>query len=249
MNEKLKALIVDDEPRARSILQNMLAENCPQVAVLDAVGNVPEAIKAIHTLQPDLVFLDIEMPGYSGFQLLEMIPDPMFQVVFTTAYSEYALKAFEVSAIDYLLKPIRIQKLTEAVQKAQRMLGSHNTAQRISTLQSNLSADVWQRLALPVSDGFVFIRFNEIEALEGEGSYTRIYKTDGSQMLVTRLLRDLENQLSGTGNFLRCHRSHVVNMQYATKWQKSDGGSIILQSGRQVPVNKESRDLLSRLMG
>lgn len=159
MSDKLKALIVDDEPRARSILQNMLAENCPQVTVLDAVGNVPEAIKAIHTLQPDLVFLDIEMPGYSGFQLLEMIPDPGFQVVFTTAYSEYALKAFEVSAIDYLLKPIRIQKLTEAVQKAQRMLGSHNTAQRISTLQANLSADGWQRLALPVSDGFVFLRF------------------------------------------------------------------------------------------
>jgi two-component system LytT family response regulator len=218
------------------------------VEVIDTVGNVPQAIKAIHTLQPDIIFLDIEMPGYSGFQLLEMIPDPQFQVIFTTAYSEYALKAFEVSAIDYLLKPIRIQKLIEAVQKAQRMLSSHDTAQRISTLQSNLSADVWQRLALPVSDGFVFLRFDEIEALEGEGSYTRIFKTDGGQMLVTRLLRDLEQQLIGTGNFLRCHRSHIVNMQYATKWQKSDGGSIVLQSGRQVPVNKESRDLLARLM-
>jgi two-component system LytT family response regulator len=248
MNDRIKALIVDDEPRAQSILLGMLAENCPFVEVIDTVGNVPQAIKAIHTLQPDIIFLDIEMPGYSGFQLLEMIPDPQFQVIFTTAYSEYALKAFEVSAIDYLLKPIRIQKLIEAVQKAQRMLSSHDTAQRISTLQSNLSADVWQRLALPVSDGFVFLRFDEIEALEGEGSYTRIFKTDGGQMLVTRLLRDLEQQLIGTGNFLRCHRSHIVNMQYATKWQKSDGGSIVLQSGRQVPVNKESRDLLARLM-
>lgn len=249
MIKPLHALIVDDEPRARNMLQSMIQEHCPQIEILGAAGNVPDAIKAIHTLNPNLIFLDIEMPGYSGFQLLEMIPEPNFQIIFTTAYSEHALKAFEVSAIDYLLKPIRIKKLIDAVKKAHHMIGRHETPQRISTLQANLAGNKMERLALPVSDGYLFFRFEEIEALEAEGSYTRIYLTNGKNILVTKLLGELDSQLSTHGKFLRCHRSHMINLQYLNKWQKSDGGSIVLQSGRQVPLNKDCREILSKWIG
>lgn len=244
MSEKITAIIVDDEPKARSILQTMLAENCPQVTLLATAANVPEALKIIHQQQPELVFLDIEMPGYSGFQLIDMIPDANFQVIFTTAYSEYALKAFEVSAIDYLLKPIRIQKLVMAVEKALKARQNHATPQRLEALQHNMQQNKLQRLVLPVNDGYIFLNFDDIESIEGEGSYTRIYKTDGKHLLVTRLMRELETQLTEAAGFLRCHRSHIVNIKYVVRLVKADGGLLVLQSGRQIPVNKTSRDVL-----
>lgn len=251
MSNILRALIVDDEQKARNILQTLLQENCSGIEIVGLAANVPDGIKAIHTLQPDVVFLDIEMPGYTGFQLLEMIPEPSFQVIFTTAYSAYALKAFEVSAIDYLLKPIRIQKLIDAVEKARLMQYAHNTSQRISALRSNIvtNGQAWQKLTLPVSDGFVFINFSDIECLEAEGSYTRIFKTDGTSLLVSKLLRDLEAQLNGHPDFLRCHRSYVINTTLITRWVKSDGGTLVLQSGKQVPLNKDAKDLIQQKFG
>jgi two-component system, LytTR family, response regulator len=248
MAEKLRAIIVDDEQKARNILENLLTAHCPDILIEGLASNVPEALKLIHTLTPDVVFLDIEMPGYTGFQLLEMIPDPQFQVVFTTAYSEYALKAFEVSAIDYLLKPIRIQKLINAVEKLKKYRPDHYTPQRISALQANLKGDSWKKLCLPVADGYVFLEFSDIECIEAEGSYTRIHKRDGSFIIVSKLLRDLEGQLSNVPNFLRCHRSYIINTQLITKWVKSDGGSLLLKSGKEVPINKESKETLMQMI-
>ncbi len=244
----MRALIIDDEQKARNILQTLLQENCSDVEIVGSAANVPEGIKAIHTLQPDVVFLDIEMPGYTGFQLLEMIPDPQFQVVFTTAYSEYALKAFDVSAIDYILKPIRIQKLVDAVEKLKKYRPAHNTAQRLNALRSNLLGENWKKLSLPVADGYIFLNFYDIEFLEAEGSYTRIHKTDGTFILVSKLLRDLEGQLSNVPFFLRCHRSYIINTQLITKWVKSDGGSLLLKSGKEIPINKESKETLLQML-
>ncbi len=245
----MRAIIIDDEQKARTVLRTMLTENCPQVSIVAEVENVPNALKAIHTLAPDIIFLDIEMPGYSGLQLLEMIEKPEFQIIFTTAYSEYALQAFEVSAIDYLLKPIRIQKLINAVQKAAQMQGNHITAQRTAALQQNLKSEKWQKLVLPVSDGFIFLDFKDIEVLEAEGSYTRIHKTDGTHLLVTRLLRELGEKLHEESGFMRCHRSFIINSALVTRWQKGDGGSIIMQSGKEIPMNKDGRDMMQQLMG
>lgn len=245
----LKALIVDDETKARGMLRAMLADNCPQVEVIGEAENVPAAVKAIYAHHPDLVFLDIEMPGYTGFQLLEMIEQPTFQVVFTTAYSEYALKAFEVSAIDYLLKPIRIQKLKEAVERVEKLAGRHATEERLKTLKANLGAEKWQKLSLPVLDGFVFVNLEDVEYLEAAGSYTKIVKCDGSHFMVSRVLRELESQLSNVTGFFRCHRSYVVNSNRIVKWQKTDGGTLILQSGQHIPINKESKDALQQMIG
>lgn len=244
----LKALIVDDEAKARGMLTTMLTEHCPQVSIAGEADNVPAALKAIYSHNPNLVFLDIEMPGYTGFQLLEMIEKPAFQVIFTTAYSEYALKAFEVSAIDYLLKPIRIQKLIEAVARVQKIAGTHATEQRLQTLKTNLHAESWQKLSLPVADGFVFMNVSEIEYIEAEGSYSRIVKTDGAQLLVSRVLRELENQLSNVPGFLRCHRSFLINTSRVAKWQKTEGGTLILVNGKSIPINRESKELLQQLI-
>lgn len=248
MDNSLTAIIVDDEQKARNILESLLAEHCNDIKVIATASNVPEALKEIHSKKPNVVFLDIEMPGYTGFQLLEMIPDPAFQVVFTTAYSEYALKAFEVSAIDYLLKPIRIQKLIDAVEKLKRYRPNHHTKERLSALRTNMNNDGLKKLTLPVADGYIFLDFSEIEYLEAEGSYARIHKTDGTFILVSKILRDLESQLSGAASFLRCHRSYIVNTRLITKWVKSDGGSIVLKSGKEVPLNKESKETLMQLL-
>ena len=134
----LKAIIVDDEGKARRILERFIVEYCPQLEIVAVVENVPEAVKAIQKTNPDVVFLDIEMPGYNGFQLLEFFDQIDFEIIFTTAYSEFALRAFQVSAIDYLLKPIQIDQLTLAVQKLVKIHGNSLIRQRLATLQKNL---------------------------------------------------------------------------------------------------------------
>lgn len=244
----ISAIIVDDEQKARHVLRQILEQHCPRVQLLGEAANVPAALQLIHQHQPQLVFLDIEMPGYSGLQLMELVEQPGFQVVFTTAYSEYALQAFEVSAIDYLLKPIRIEKLVNAVAKAEQHLASHATPQRVAALRQNMQAGAVQQLVLPVADGYLFLPPADIEMLEAEGGYTRIHKTDGSSLLITRLIRDFEKHLDGLPYFFRCHRSHIVNLQRVQRWIKSDGGTMRLQSGKEVPISRDKREALEALV-
>jgi two-component system LytT family response regulator len=244
----LRAIIVDDEQKARHVLGTLLQEHCPQVQLVGEAANVPAALQAIHQLQPDIVFLDIEMPGYSGLQLMELVERPTFQVVFTTAYSEYALQAFEVSAIDYLLKPIRIDKLVAAVDKVARYHAGHQTPQRVEALRQNMRADTWQQLVLPLADGYLFLSPHDIELLEAEGGYTRILKTDQTSLLVTRLIRDFEKHLGPAQGFFRCHRSFIINLQRLSRWVRSDGGMIVMQSGREVPISRDRRDELEQLI-
>ena len=153
MENKLQAIIVDDEAKARRILETFLAEFCPEVSVVAVAEDVPQAVKAIRKLNPDVVFLDIEMPGYNGFQLLEFFEEIQFEIIFTTAYSEFALKAFQVSAIDYLLKPIQIDQLTKAVEKLTKIKGNSLIRERIETLQANLEENKIKKIVVPLSDG------------------------------------------------------------------------------------------------
>ena len=149
----LKAIIVDDEGKARRILERFIVEYCPQLEIVAVVENVPEAVKAIQKTNPDVVFLDIEMPGYNGFQLLEFFDQIDFEIIFTTAYSEFALRAFQVSAIDYLLKPIQIDQLTLAVQKLVKIHGNSLIRQRLATLQKNLEEHKIKKIIIPLPEG------------------------------------------------------------------------------------------------
>lgn len=238
----LKVLIVDDEPRSRRVLESYLNEYCTGVEVLEAVGSVAEAVEAINNLKPDLVFLDIEMPGENGFALLNYFSNPDFMLIFITAYQEYAIKAFRSSAIDYLLKPLEISELTEAVDKATKLHSLQKHQSKLNTLRTNLNGDgITHRLALPVSDGYVFINVEEIVCLEANGSYTQIHFSDKKPMLVSKKMYKLEEMIAHP-NLFKPHRSFLVNLGHVEQYIRRDGGYIIMSNEMEVPLTQNRKN-------
>ncbi|OJJ20312.1 DNA-binding response regulator [marine bacterium AO1-C] len=237
----LKALIIDDEAKARRILHELLKEYCPQVEVVADADDVPNAVKAIHKHQPNLVFLDIEMPGYTGFQLLDFFDQINFEIIFTTAYREYAIQAFQVSAIDYLLKPIQIELLIKAVEKVQGQLKPPQINERINTLKNNLSQEHITRIALPVSEGLLFVEVDEIVYLNAEGAYTQIFLEGGRKVLVSKKIKSFEKVLDHPG-FFRTHRSYLINLNRVKQYVKQDGGYIIMDNGDTVSLARERKE-------
>jgi len=210
----LKAIIIDDEAKARRILNSFIDDYCKQVQVIGLAEDVMQGVKLIQREQPDIVFLDIEMPGYNGFQLLDFFDDIHFEIIFVTAYSEFALKAFQVSAIDYLLKPLQIAQLVKAVEKVEKIKGNSLSHKRLSALQENLQAKKVKKIVVPVSDGSLFIDVADITHLKAEGSYVNIFLKDGNKVLVSKNIKDYENHLTEAEGFFRTHRSFLVNIKY-----------------------------------
>ena len=239
----LKAIIVDDEGKARRILERFIVEYCPQLEIVAVVENVPEAVKAIQKTNPDVVFLDIEMPGYNGFQLLEFFDQIDFEIIFTTAYSEFALRAFQVSAIDYLLKPIQIDQLTLAVQKLVKIHGNSLIRQRLATLQKNLEEHKIKKIIIPLSEGSLFVEIKDILYLKAEGSYANIFFKDGNKVIVSKNLKDYEDQLTLEEGFFRTHRSFLVNTDYI-KQISSDGSEATMINEAIINISRERKQEL-----
>lgn len=237
----LKAIIIDDEARARRILEALLEEYCPEVEVLDSVGDVPEAVKSINKHEPNLVFLDIEMPGYNGFQLLEFFGEVNFEIIFVTAYSEYALNAFQVSALDYLLKPIQINLLVKAVEKASQKLENPQFNERVETLKENLKQEFISRVALPIQEGLIFVDVDDIIYLKADGSYTNIFLNDGKTILVSKKLKTFEEVLNHP-QFFRPHRSYLINLNHVSQYIRQDGGYIIMDNEGTVDISKDKKN-------
>jgi two-component system LytT family response regulator len=195
----------------------LLTEYCPQIEVVGEAANVPEGVKIIQRLKPDVVFLDIEMPGYTGFQLLDFFEKIDFEIIFATAYSEFALKAFQVSAIDYLLKPIQISQLIAAIDKVLKFRGPTLINERVETLRANMAEGRIKRIVLPLSEGSVFIDMKDVLFLKSEGSYVRFFLADGNSFLISKTIKDYENQLTKEEGFFRSHRSFLVNASHITR--------------------------------
>ncbi len=210
----IKAIIIDDEAKARRILQNFLEEYCHQIQIIGVAEDVIQAVKLIQKEKPDVVFLDIEMPGYNGFQLLEFFDEIEFEIIFVTAYSEFALKAFQVSAIDYLLKPLQIEQLKKAVEKLEKISLNSNVIERFATLKENLKNNSIKKIVVPQTEGSLFIALDDITHLKAEGSYVNIFLKDGNKILVSKNIKDYENQLTQQEGFFRSHRSFLVNTKY-----------------------------------
>ncbi|MCB0736726.1 MAG: response regulator transcription factor [Bacteroidetes bacterium] len=239
----MKALIVDDEAKARRILENLLTTHCPDVEIVGMADDVPSAVKAVHQHKPDLLFLDIEMPGYTGFQLIDFFDKIEFDIIFTTAYSEYALKAFEVSAIDYLLKPIQIEQLIHAVERAS-LKNDAFKLEKMEALRQNLqTGGQVAKIALPVSDGLLFVKPDEIEYLKAESSYTSIYLTNGKSLLVSKTLKEFEKLITNP-QFMRVHRSYFVNLNHVRQYVRTEGGHLEMDNGDIVYFSKDKRDEL-----
>lgn len=236
----MKVLLVDDEVNARLALRGIIESHFPDLEIVDEAKDLPEAVRKINQLQPDVVFLDIEMPGYSGLELVSFFETDQvnFKIVFVTAYSEYALQAFEMSAIDYLLKPVRREQIARALEKIQP------TSQgQLQALQQNTQAQGERRIGLQLGDGLLFVKIDQIMYLRADGSYTHIHLSDGQRLTVTKKLLEYE-KLEQWGDFMRIHRSHIINLHHITKILKQDGGTVVMSDGEMFPISSEKKQAL-----
>ena len=245
----LKAILIDDEPECLKSLTHDLNQHCPGVSIVAECSSGKEGIKAINTLSPDVVFLDIDMPYINGFDLLEMVPNVDFEVVFTTAFDKYALQAFKISAVDYLLKPIDSEDLKNAIAKVRILRESGNTPKQISFLIQqikDIESNNVRKIALPTFDGLEFIDLDDILYCQSDGAYSYVYFTDGGKLYISKTLRYLEEALCSF-HFFRVHNSFIVNLNHVRKYSKVDGGLLIMSNGEKVRVSRSKKDELLRL--
>ena len=244
----MHAVIIDDEKHCRDVLQMLIERHCPEVTIDALCGDPEEALKVIERLQPQLVFLDVEMPGMNGFELLESCARRSFSVIFTTAYDQYAIKAIRHSALDFLLKPIDKDELVQSVQKA--LTQTANSATKVDALLQFLHQHVQpnERLALPTEDGLRMIPVKDITYCESAGGYTKVFMAQQSiPTLICRSLKEVEEALREKG-FFRVHNSYLINLSYMHKYIKGDGGEIIMTDGKNIPVSRNRKqDFLMRI--
>jgi two-component system, LytTR family, response regulator len=237
----LKSIIVDDEFKSRESLRLLIEKFCEDITVSAVCQNGVEAIKAIGEHKPDVVFLDIQLQRETGFDILEKLDKIDFEIVFTTAFSEFAVRAFKFSAIDYLLKPVDIGDLQKAIEKARkRILG--NISERMAELAQTMKGNSFKhtRLALPSSDGLVFVSVDEILYCEATGNYTNIYMGDGRKFVVSRTLKDYEEMLEDL-DFFRIHNSYLINLNLVKKYIRGEGGQVVMSNQQALDVSKAKK--------
>lgn len=238
--QKIKSIIIDDEERARNSLRILLQQFCANVDVIESCKNVPDGVLAINKHRPDLVFLDIEMPEYNGFELLSFFRDVDFEIIFVTAFNEYALKAFEVSAIDYLLKPVDIDKLKAAVDKAVKKLSGSGMQEKLEVLKETFKTNAFNKIALPMADGLHFVNTADIVCLEADGAYTNVWLNNGSKIVVSKKLKFFEEVLSDKACFFRSHRSFIVNINFIKKYSKAEN-ILTLDNGKALLISRDRK--------
>ena len=246
----LKAILVDDEASSISSLNEKINRHCPQVEIIATCDNARTAINAIESLKPDIVFLDIEMPVMNGFLMLQHLHFKNFELVFTTAYDHYAIKAIRFSALDYLVKPIEIEELQQAIQRAEEKKQNATPNQRLELLLDNLGQKKHelQRIAVPTNTGLEFLKVENIIYLEASVNYTHIFLPDGRKYTVSRTLKDFEEMLS-PDTFLRIHHSHIINKNFAEKYIRGEGGQVVLSNGSVLDIAKRKKAEFLKAIG
>lgn len=236
----INAVIIDDEERARGTLRALLNSYCTDVNIVAECANVPDGVLAINKHNPQLIFLDIEMPEYNGFELLSFFRDVDFEIIFVTAYNDYALKAFEVSAVDYVLKPVDIDKLKSAVEKAGKRINGNDMKSRLDVLKDSFKNNQFNKIALPLAEGLLFVNVMEIVYLEADGAYTNVWLKDGSKILVSKKIKFFEEVLEGRQNFFRSHRSYMVNINFIKKYNRSEN-ALLLDNGKTIIISRDRK--------
>jgi len=243
----MKAIIIEDEQQAVTALKQELKVNCPEIEIIGQASKIKEAAKLILQSQPDIVFLDIQLKDGTGFEVLEIIGNYNFKVIFTTAYSKYAIQAIKISALDYLLKPIDSDQLIQAVQKAKMQDLSNVKSQIESIVQNQDLNPLRKKIALPTSKGISLYEVINIIRIQSEGNYSGIYLTNGKRLVAAKTLKEFEEMLLNNG-FLRIHHSHIINLHHLQSYMNKDGGYVILTNKETFPVSKRKKaDLLKVL--
>lgn len=247
----ISAVIIDDEQHNIDNLFNLLQRHCPQVNIVAAATSAGGGEEIIMLHKPALIFLDIQMPGRNGFDLLRSLPERNFEIIFVTAFDQYGIQAIKFSAIDYLLKPVNITELKEAVNK----VSAHINNKKQNLLLENLVAHLQtsrgkeeHRIALPGSKETRFVLTTAIVRCESSNNYTFFYINTGEKIMVSRPIFEYEELLADYG-FIRCHQSHLINKRYIKSWVKEDGGYLLLDDGTNIPVSKQKKDYVKTVLG
>lgn len=245
----IRAIIIDDEQHCIDALTADLSKHCGNVEVLAKCTSAKEGILAVKKLKPELIFLDVQMPWMNGFEMLEMFDHIDFSIIFTTAYDKFAAKAFRISAVDYLLKPIDAGDLKAAVQKAEQKIMSSAGAVNIENLLHNIRQPAQQqKVALPNREGYEFTQVNSILYCSAEGAYTKVHLTDKRSLLISRTLGDIEEMLPPE-IFVRIHHSTLVNLNAVTHYHRTDGGYVVMNTNEKLMVSKARKDTLLQRLG
>jgi len=240
----MKVIIIDDEKRARRILSTIIKEECPEVKTILEAENLKDGVSIIKTEKPDIVFLDIEMPNHSGLQILEFFKnEPIhFQIIFTTAYGHYAIEAFKLSAVDYLLKPIDIEEIKTAVSKAASNMEENFIKEKLINLERSFEQLALNKIALEVPKGIRFVSYEDILFFEADGAYTKVYLHNGKTELICKTLKHFTEQLSNKPLFYKPHRSFLINLKYMNEITKKDGLQVIMTNNKSIPIARERKE-------
>jgi two-component system LytT family response regulator len=245
----LRAILIDDEESSLNALREKILRHCPQVAIVAASQSAQDAIQKIDGLHPDLIFLDIEMPVMNGFLMLQSLQYKGFELIFTTAYNHYAVKAIRISALDYLMKPVEIEELKMAVERAEAKRGS-TTIHQLDLLVENMVAkfNPNQRIAIPTGDGLQFIFLRDVIYIEANINYSYFFLTGDRKFIVSRTLKDFEDILP-SDMFIRIHNSYIINKNYAEKYIRGEGGQVVLLNGTVLDVAKRKKAEFLKAIG
>jgi two-component system LytT family response regulator len=240
----MKAILVDDEPDGIRTLKRLLELNCPEVEIVAACTDAISAKQKLETLRPDLVFLDIQMPGKSGLDMLEEISEKKFEVIFVTAHNEYILQALQFSAVDYLMKPVDEDRLVEAIQRVKKRLKNDTSSGNTEALIHNMnkvSSPGEMRLCLPTLKGFTILRLEEIVYCEAQRSYTIFRLVNNKTIMISKPLFDYDKLLAGT-SFLRIHKSFLINLLHVKEYIRGEGGTVIMSTGMEIEVSRRKKE-------
>lgn len=240
----MKAIIIDDEAKARKLLQILIVENCPKITEVHQASNLLDGVALIKAHEPNIVFLDIEMPKHSGLEILNFIDREIvnFEIIFTTAYSEYAIQAFQLAAIDYLLKPVRPNQIKQAVDKAIKLMGQTQISHKLDALKESFAQKKFNKIALPVGNSIKFMPFDEIVLMQADGMYTNVATAKGENILITKPLKHFVELLENAPTFYRPHRSYLINLSYIKEYIKSDGGYVVMDNDMTVSISREKKE-------
>jgi two-component system LytT family response regulator len=242
-----KAVIIDDENRTRDLIAKMINSFGLDILAIPAGENVQSGIQAIEELNPDIVFLDIQMPDGTGFDVLKSVKNKNFEVIFITAHEEFAIKAIKFSALDYLLKPIDPEELKAAVEKAIKAVDDKKEESQFDALQNNIQPNQKKRLVLKTQESVYVVELHEIIRCEADRNYTSFFLSSGKKILVSKTLKEYETLLS-THNFLRVQQSHLVNLDFVDRYDKGNGGSVVMKDGSEVPLSPAKREVFFKII-
>lgn len=243
----LTAIIIDDELKGRIALNQKLKDYCPEVQIVGEAGSGAEGIILIEKQTPDIVFLDIEMPRMDGFNMLLQLPQKNFQLIFTTAYDQYAIKAIKFAAFDYLLKPIDIEELKIAISRINRLRFSE-TEKKLDVLNQNMiDKNTFNKIAISTQNSLLLFEVSDIMYLNATRNYTTIYFKDHPKLIASKTLKDFEDLLP-SGIFFRIHHSYIININYIKKYLKGEGGQVELQDGTLLDVSRRKKEEFLKLI-